>query len=71
MSHHHWVKLAGELWVWVRIPLSALERAYTALKDRVGINHFLEKREEAHSDDAAAEAIKKTLRETHDDSDHS
>jgi hypothetical protein len=54
------------LWVWIRIPLSVLERAITALKDRVGIHHFLKKREEAQSDDDAAESIKKALRETHD-----
>lgn len=57
----------GELWVWVRIPLSALERAVTALKERVSVNHYLKKREEAHSDDVAAEDIKRSLRETHDD----
>lgn len=57
----------GDLWVWIRIRLSVLERAITALKDRVGVNHFLKKREEAHSDDAAAEDIKRSLRETHDD----
>jgi hypothetical protein len=62
--------VSQEFWVWIRVPLSALERAITALKDRVGVNHFLEKREEAHSDDVAAEAIKKSLRETHDDSDN-
>jgi hypothetical protein len=56
-----------DLWVWVRIPLSALERAITALKDRVTWNHNLGKREEAHSDDVAAEDIKKSLREDHDD----
>lgn len=57
----------GDLWVWIRIRLSVLERAITALKDRVGVNHFLKKREEAYSDDAAAEDIKRSLRETHDD----
>lgn len=62
--------MKDDLWVWIRVPLSALERAITALKDRVGNSHFLKKREEAHSDDQAAEAIKRSLRETHDDSDH-
>lgn len=57
----------SDLWVWIRVPLSALERAITALKDRVGINHFLDKRDEAHEDDTAAEAIKKSLKGNHDD----
>lgn len=56
-----------DLWVWIRVPLSALERAITALKDRVALSHFLKKRDEAHSDDTAAEDIKKSLRENHDD----
>lgn len=60
-----------ELWVWIRVPLSALERAITALKDRVSQWHHLNKRDEAHSDDIAAEDIKKALREDHDDSNHS
>jgi hypothetical protein len=57
----------SELWVWIRVPLSALERAVTALKDRVSFWHHVGKRDEAHSDDIAAEAIKKSLREDHDD----
>jgi hypothetical protein len=57
----------GELWVWIRVPLSALERAITALKERVSLMHHYKKRDEAHSDDIAAEDIKKSLRETHDD----
>jgi hypothetical protein len=56
-----------DLWVWIRVPLSALERAVTALKDRVRINNLFGMRDEAHSDDVAAEDIKKSLRETHDD----
>jgi hypothetical protein len=56
------------IWVWIRVPLSALERAITALKDRVSLSHYLNKREEAHSDDNAAESIKRSLREeTHDE----
>lgn len=58
---------ANDLWVWVRIPLSALERAITALKDRVQLHHANKKRDDAHADDIAAEAIKKSLREDHDD----
>lgn len=68
MVHHiHIAKLCAELWVWVRIPLSALERAISALKQRVTWFHEIKKRDEAHSDDVAAEAIKKSLREDHDD----
>lgn len=61
----------SEVWVWIRVPLSALERAITALKDHVSQWHHLGKRDEAHGDDIAAEAIKKSLREDHgDDSDN-
>lgn len=56
-----------ELWVWIRVPLSALERAITALKDHVRVNHLWGMRDEAHRDDKAAEAIKKSLREDHND----
>jgi len=56
-----------DLWVWIRVPLSALERAITALKERVSSRHFANDRDEANSDDQAAESIKRSLREDHDD----
>lgn len=59
-----------ELWVWIRVPLSALERAVSALKASVSYLNLWGLRDEAHSNDAAAEDIKKSLRESHDDSDH-
>lgn len=55
-----------DLWVWIRVPLSALERAIAALKDRVVFSNSINKRDEAHRDDSAAESIKKSLREDHD-----
>jgi hypothetical protein len=58
---------SDDLWVWIRVPLSALERAIVSLKERVAFNHFLGKRDDANSDDRAAESIKKSLREDHDD----
>lgn len=51
-----------DLWVWVRVPLSALDRAVNALKERVASMHYAKKRDEAQRDDEAAEAIKKSLR---------
>lgn len=56
-----------ELWVWIRVPLSALERAISALQERVPFLHRLNKRDEANSDSRAVEDIKKSLREDHDD----
>lgn len=56
-----------DLWVWIRIPLSVLERAITALKRHVAHDHGEGKRDVANSDDAAAESIKRALRESHDD----
>lgn len=57
----------NDLWVWVRIPLSALERAVSALQERLPILHWLNKRREAHADNEAINDIKKSLREGHDD----
>lgn len=56
-----------ELWVWIRVPLSALERAIGALKERVSQSHYFDKREEANRDNVAAEDIKQSLRENHND----
>lgn len=59
-----------EGWVWIRVPLQALERAITALKESVLRKHTMASRSEserlrteADADEAAAEALKKALRE--------
>lgn len=58
-----------ELWVWIRVPLSALERGVAALKDAVLRKHTSASRQEsarlrreADLDEEAAEALKKALR---------
>jgi hypothetical protein len=57
----------NDLWVWIRVPLSALERAMDALKERVATRHWWKQRDEANSDSEAAKAIKEALRTTHED----
>jgi hypothetical protein len=66
-SAHAPTEAKHDLWVWVRVPLSALERAITALKDRAIAGHMLKSRLDAAKDDAAAEDIKRSLRKDHDD----
>lgn len=56
----------NDFWVRIRVPLSALERAIVALKERVIALHqsrLKKNRDEANSDEEAAEAIKRSLRE--------
>lgn len=55
--------MSGDIWVWIRVPLSALTRAIAALKDSVIRNHYVDQRTEADRDEAAAEALKKSMRE--------
>lgn len=55
-----------ELWVWVRVPVRALERAIAALKDAVVRKHRAGEHADADQDDRAAEAIKRSLREDDD-----
>lgn len=57
------------LWIWIRIPLDALERAITALKARTIDLHFHKSHVEANADEKAAEDIKRALRQTHQDTD--
>lgn len=53
----------AELWVWIRVPLSALERAVAALKESVMRKHYYDQRQDADKDETAAEAIKKAVRD--------
>lgn len=61
------VEKSRELWVWIRVPLSALEQAISALQERIPMLHFLKRRDEAQRDNDAVNEIKKSLREGHDD----
>jgi hypothetical protein len=61
------MKEHDDLWVWIRVPLSALERAMDALKERVASRHWWGQRDEANSDSKAAKDIKDSLRITHED----
>lgn len=54
--------------MWIHAPLSVIDRAIGALKERVAASNYLNKRQDAQEDDEAAEILKKSLREdTHDD----
>lgn len=63
----------GELWIWIRVPLRALDRAIDALKERVARGHVeasqidddakaKRRRTEADTDDTDAETLKRAVR---------
>jgi hypothetical protein len=64
--------MSRELWVWIRVPLHALERAIASLKESVMSKHQSASRSgsermraEADADEAAAEALKEASRKAH------
>lgn len=61
--------MTRELWVWIRVPLHAIERAIASLKESVMRKHATGSRtdderirREADLDEEAAEALKKAVR---------
>ena len=54
------------IWLWVRVPLRAIESAVKALKDRAMVRHQQGLREQADEDETDAENLKKGLRGSDD-----
>lgn len=50
------------IWLWIRVPLRAIESAIGALKQRSAERHFRKERELADQDDADADELSKGLR---------
>lgn len=50
------------IWLWIRVPLRAIETAIAALKERAMLRHKQDLRAEADDDDEQAEQLRSSVR---------